>query len=71
MRIGSPTHSQGYFNGGAGSKPISANDAYSKNLEEQIRNAEKKLQDLSKDDRLPPDQKMKKQQEIRKEITEL
>lgn len=71
MRIGSPTQSQGYFNGGAGSKPISANDAYSKNLEEQIRNAEKKLQDLSKDDRMPPDQKMKKQQEIRKEITEL
>lgn len=71
MRIGSSTPGQGYFAGGAGSKPVSGSDAYSKNIEEQIRNAEKKLQDLSKDDKIPPDERMKKQQEIRKEITEL
>ena len=71
MRIGSSTLAQGYFAGGAGSKPVSGSDAYSKNIEEQIRNAEKKLQDLSKDDKIPPDERMKKQQEIRKEITEL
>ena len=71
MRIGSSTPAQGYFAGGTGSKPVSGSDAYSKNIEEQIRNAEKKLQDLSKDDKIPPDERMKKQQEIRKEITEL
>ena len=71
MRIGSSTPGQGYFAGGAGSKPVSRSDAYSKNIEEQIRNAEKKLQDLSKDDKIPPDERMKKQQEIRKKITEL
>ena len=71
MRIGSSTPAQGYFAGGAGNKPVSGSDAYSKNIEEQIRNAEKKLQDLSKDEKIPPDERMKKQQEIRKEITEL
>ncbi len=71
MRIGSSILQQGYSAGGTGSKPVFASDAYSKNIEEQIRNAEKKLQDLSGDDKIPPDERMKKQQEIRKEITEL
>ena len=64
MRIGSSTSAQGYFAGDTGSKPVSGSDAYSKNIEEQIRNAEKKLQDLSKDDKIPPDERMKKQQEL-------
>lgn len=71
MRIGGAMPGQGYFAGGAGAKPVSGSDAYSKNIEEQIRNAEKRLQNLSRDDKISPDERRKKQQELRKEITEL
>lgn len=46
-------------------------DAYSKNLQNQIENAKKRLQELSTNTEMPPEEKMKKRQEISKEINDL
>ncbi len=46
-------------------------DAYSKNLQNQIENAKKRLQELSTNTEMPPEEKMKKRQEITKEINDL
>lgn len=46
-------------------------DAISKNLKNQIANAQKKLQELSNDDSMSMEDKMKRRQEIQQEITSL
>ena len=48
-----------------------ANDSVSKNIQNQITNAQQKLQDLSSNEELSLEDKMKKRQEIQQEITNL
>lgn len=57
---------------GSGVNPGNAEmDAYSKNLQNQIAEKQKELKELSSREDLSPEDKMKKRQEINKEITEL
>lgn len=53
-----------------GSFPTAA-DSYTRNIRQQIANAQKKLQDLSANEELSLDEKLKKRQEIQQEITSL
>ncbi|MBP3261889.1 FlxA-like family protein [Pseudobutyrivibrio sp.] len=46
-------------------------DSYSKSLQEQINNAHEQLQSLGEDKEMSIDEKMKKRQEIQKQITDL
>lgn len=46
-------------------------DAVSKGIQKQIANAQKQLQDLSSNDKMPLEEKMKKRQEIQQEISRL
>ena len=46
-------------------------DTVSKNLQNQITNAQRNLQDLSSDEKMTPEEKMKKRQEIQQEIASL
>lgn len=46
-------------------------DSYTKNVQQLIANAQKKLQDLSSDEEMTLEEKMKKRQEIQQEITSL
>lgn len=46
-------------------------DAFSKNIRNRIANAQKQMQELSNDKNTPPDEKMKKRQEIRQQINDL
>lgn len=46
-------------------------DAYSRNLQNQIANAEKQLQELSSNKEMTIEEKMMKRQEIKKQITDL
>lgn len=46
-------------------------DSYSKNLQNQIANAQKELQALSSNDRMSLEEKMKKREEIQKKINDL
>ena len=48
-----------------------AEDAVSKRLMQQIENAQKKLQEISGNSEISVEEKMKKRQEIQKEISEL
>ena len=48
-----------------------ADDAVSKNLQKQIAELQKQLQELSANKELSPEDKMKKRQEIQKQITDL
>ena len=48
-----------------------ANDSVSKNIQNQIANAQQKLQDLSSNEELSLEDKMKKRQDIQQEITNL
>ena len=48
-----------------------ANDSVSKNIQNQIANAQQKLQDLSSNEEMPLENKMKKRQEIQQEINNL
>ncbi len=48
-----------------------AGDAYGKNLQRQIEDAQKRLKELSSDDRLSPEEKMEKRREISQEIADL
>lgn len=50
---------------------IQENDSVSKNLRNQIANAQKRLQELSKNEEMPLEEKMKKRQEIQREIVDL
>lgn len=61
---------------GAGTPPgitgmIQKTDSFSKNIQNQIANAQKKLQDLSSNEDMTIEDKMKKRQEIQQEITNL
>lgn len=46
-------------------------DAYSRNIQRQIADAQKELQDLSANEDMTPEEKMKKRQEIQQKISEL
>lgn len=46
-------------------------DPVSRNIQNQIANAQKELKDLSADDKMTPEEKMKKRQEIQQEIASL
>lgn len=48
-----------------------ANDPISKNIQNQIANAQQKLQDLSSNEEMTLEDKMKKRQEIQREIASL
>ena len=50
---------------------LQENDSVSKNLRNQIANAQKRLQELGKNEEMPLEEKMKKRQEIQKEIANL
>lgn len=50
---------------------ISPTDSVSKNIQNQIANAQKRLQELSSKDDMPLEEKMKKRQEIQQEINSL
>lgn len=54
-----------------GPKMSQQTDAVSKNILNQIKNAQKQLQDLSSNKELSVDDKMKKRQEIQKQISDL
>lgn len=62
-------------NAGAGTSAISMNrqgmDSYSKNLQKQIADAQKQLQELAQNNEMDPEIKMKKRQEIQKQISDL
>lgn len=62
MNAAAPTGSQA---------PSQGTDAVGKDLKRQIAAAQKKLQELSANQEMSPEQKSKKRQEIQKEITEL
>ncbi len=61
----------------AGGAPQAANraggqdDSYSRNIKNQIANAQKRLQEISSDQQLSTEEKMKKRQEIQQEIANL
>lgn len=48
-----------------------AEDSVSRNIQKQIENEQKKLQDLASDEKMTPEEKMKKRQEIQQEIASL
>lgn len=48
-----------------------ATDSYSKNIQSQITNAQKQLQELSSNEEMTLEEKMKKRQEIQKQISDL
>lgn len=59
-------HEKGYTNA-----VTRKQDAYSKGIQNQIANAQKQLQELSSREGLSPEEKIKKRQEIQKQITDL
>ena len=69
MTVGNVTNAnnsiQGYNGGGM------QMDATSKSIQKQIANAQKQLQELSSNDSMPLEEKMKKRQEIQQEISRL
>lgn len=63
-------------NAGAGTSAISMSsqqgmDSYSKSLQKQIADAQKQLQELAQNKEMDPEIKMKKRQEIQKQISDL
>lgn len=48
-----------------------ADDSYSKSIRSQIRQAQKQLQELGANENMGLEEKMKKRQELQKQITEL
>lgn len=48
-----------------------ATDSYSRNIQNQIANAQKQLQELSSDEKMTLEEKMKKRQEIQQQISDL
>lgn len=54
-----------------GMNMVRANDSVSKSIQNQIANAQKSLQELSTNKEMSAEEKMKKRQEIQKQITEL
>ena len=47
------------------------NDSYSKNIQNQIANAQKQMQELGENKEMPLEEKMKKRQEIQQQISDL
>lgn len=54
-----------------GNKVSQSTDSFSKNIQRQISNAQKQLQELSSNEEMSVEEKMKKRQEIQKQITGL
>ena len=52
-------------------QPTGANDQVSRDIQNQISRAQQKLKDIADDEKMSPDEKSKKRQEIQKEITAL
>lgn len=69
MTIGSATSTSSNVQVGVGRNMPS--DSVSKGIQKQIENAQKRLQELSSNEDMPLEEKMKKRQEIQKEITDL
>ena len=67
-RIGSSENTTAY---NAANLQNASTDAYTKNIQQQIANAQKELQDLSSNDKMSEEDKMKKRQEIQQEIMSL
>ena len=63
----------GNTNAGAGAVNMenSNMDSYSKSLQKQIADAQKQLQELGQNNEMDPDTKMKKRQELQKQISDL
>ncbi len=66
------------INGISGANPQAAQmgmnpamDSYSKNIQNQIANAQKQLQELSSNEKMPMEEKMKKRQELQQQINDL
>lgn len=55
----------------AGAKARQGMDARSNNIRQQIEDAQRKLQEISADGEMSPEEKMKKRQEIQKQISDL
>ena len=55
----------------AGMNMMQSNDSVSKNLQSQIANAQKQLQELSSNNEMSLEEKMKKRQEIQQQIADL
>ena len=55
----------------SGMNMVQANDSVSKSIQKQISNAQKALQELSSNKEMGVEEKMKRRQEIQKQITEL
>lgn len=55
----------------AGTGAGQATDAQSKNIRKQIEDAEKKLQEIASNGEISPEEKMKKRQEIQRQISDL
>ncbi len=70
MTIGSATGAAGGTQAGYSGMNIQA-DAVSKDLQRQIANAQKKMQELSSNEDMTMEEKMKKRQEIQQEIANL
>lgn len=71
MTIGSVTGTNNNHMQTGGSGMNMQTDSVSKNIQNQIANAQKKLQELSSNDEMSLEEKMKKRQEIQQEITTL
>ena len=50
---------------------LQATDSYSRNIQNQIANAQKQLQELSSNEEMTLEEKMKKRQEIQQQISDL
>lgn len=48
-----------------------AMDSYSRNIQKQIMNVQKQLQELSSNEKMSPEEKMKKRQELQQQINDL
>lgn len=70
MTIGSVTGTNNNMQAGRPGMNMQG-DAVSKNIQNQIANAQKRLQDLSSNEEMTMEEKMKKRQEIQQEITNL
>ncbi len=71
MKIGGMNGNTNMGAGGVGMGNPGREDSYSKNLKKQIEDAQKELQELAGDKEMDPDIKMKKRQEIQKQISNL
>lgn len=71
MRIDSSSVSGSTYSGGAGTNVSAQNDPVIRSIKKQIKDANKKMQELASDNSIEPEEKMKKRQELQKEISDL